>query len=695
MVGSTELLTSLGDDANDEVRRVLLAALEREVREHRGTVIKSMGDGMMVSFRASAADAVACAAAMQRAMMKLEREGAPLALELRVGISSGEAAYEGGDWFGTPVVEAARLEAAASPGQILVSEVVRSIVGTRGGAQFRSAGTRELKGFARPVPVVEVLWRDASTPRPVKRKTQRRRSRRTLVAGAALIVVAGAALAVTLVFVLRDSGQATDTTGASLPLVAEGYVPKLEPRDCPPELHRDPDVRCQNLIVPEDRAIPTGRQVRILVTVAPATSQQAGVPLVNIGALSGTAGASDLRKYADVVGIGVRGTQFSEPTLTCPEVANVQRRILGLPTNGPEANALFLDAAQQCGGRLASEGVDLSAYGDNAIADDVRDLAIAMDWRQINVEGAAIFSAADQLSFLRTSHTAILIAAGYPGLVHAVVLGQPYPPQARPSDITGYNAALQGYYAACHADAACERAFPGLEQAVLASLARDRQKPAVIMTADPAGGPDIAVMVDGDRNVVGLVSVLGHPGAYAFVASTVFQGERGLPALAAWLVQQTPLDPETPWGAYFSEYCEIDAQQPLPGARTEAAALQYPLFGVFARDPYLKLCARWPTKPPAGAISRFETAIQAPALIITGELDPISPRDYAQAAANVFRDATVAVFPSLTDLFADKELEVGPPCIAALRLAFLRDPRAKLDVDGCIAKVPPIAFVGT
>ena len=160
MVGSTELLTSLGDDANDEVRRTLLSALEREAQKHGGTVVKSAGDGMMVSFRTSAADAVACAIAMQRAAGQVERDGARMGLELRVGISSGEASHEGGDWFGTPVVEAARLEGAARPGQILVSEVVRTLVGTRGGAQFRPAGTREFKGFDRPVPVVEVVWRD-------------------------------------------------------------------------------------------------------------------------------------------------------------------------------------------------------------------------------------------------------------------------------------------------------------------------------------------------------------------------------------------------------------------------------------------------------------------------------------------------------------------------------------------------------
>jgi hypothetical protein len=78
---------------------------------------------------------------------------------------------------------------------------------------------------------------------------------------------------------------------------------------------------------------------------------------------------------------------------------------------------------------------------------------------------------------------------------------------------------------------------------------------------------------------------------------------------------------------------------------------------------------------------------------MTGALDPFSPPDYAQRAKKSFTDATVAVFPSLTSYV----LANGPPCISALRLAFLRDPTANLDAarDSCIEQVQPIAFAGT
>ena len=77
----------------------------------------------MVSF-SSAREAVACGAAMQAAV-----SGRPDRLELRVGIDAGEPINENGDLFGTPVVVARRLCDTASGGQVLVSDVVRMLLG--------------------------------------------------------------------------------------------------------------------------------------------------------------------------------------------------------------------------------------------------------------------------------------------------------------------------------------------------------------------------------------------------------------------------------------------------------------------------------------------------------------------------------------------------------------------------------------
>ncbi len=95
---------------------------------------------------------------MQQAVEASNRRGEE-GLPLRVGISSGDVdVAEDDDIHGTAVVEAARLCAAATGGQILVTETVRALAGSRGGHAFTSLGPRELKGMADPVPTVEVGW---------------------------------------------------------------------------------------------------------------------------------------------------------------------------------------------------------------------------------------------------------------------------------------------------------------------------------------------------------------------------------------------------------------------------------------------------------------------------------------------------------------------------------------------------------
>src|SRR5687768_5877546 len=93
LVGSTALMTRLGDDANDRVRRRLFVALRDAVAANRGQEVKSAGDGMMVAFPTSASDAVSCAVAMQRAVSRLCAHDPLLGLAIRVGLSSGEASH--------------------------------------------------------------------------------------------------------------------------------------------------------------------------------------------------------------------------------------------------------------------------------------------------------------------------------------------------------------------------------------------------------------------------------------------------------------------------------------------------------------------------------------------------------------------------------------------------------------------------
>jgi DNA-binding SARP family transcriptional activator/tetratricopeptide (TPR) repeat protein len=160
IVGSTELAQTLPPVAADEVRRGHFSILRQAIAEAGGTEVKSLGDGLMVVF-SSASLAMSCAVAMQQGVDR-DNRGAKPSVGLRVGLSGGEVTKEEDDYFGDPVVEAARLCANCEGGQILAADVVRLMAGRRSRQECRSLGPLTLKGLRDSVETVDVLWEPLS-----------------------------------------------------------------------------------------------------------------------------------------------------------------------------------------------------------------------------------------------------------------------------------------------------------------------------------------------------------------------------------------------------------------------------------------------------------------------------------------------------------------------------------------------------
>ena len=158
LVGSTALRVQLGEEQADELRRVHDRLLSERVLAHGGRVVKGGGDGLLTAFE-SASAALTAAVEMQEAVAAYNSRRDRLAeLSVRIGLSAGDVLWEDGDCFGTPVVEAARLEAAASGGQILCSNLVRMMARGRGQHELVSVGDLDLKGLPEPVHAFEVRW---------------------------------------------------------------------------------------------------------------------------------------------------------------------------------------------------------------------------------------------------------------------------------------------------------------------------------------------------------------------------------------------------------------------------------------------------------------------------------------------------------------------------------------------------------
>ncbi|HEV2334488.1 MAG TPA: adenylate/guanylate cyclase domain-containing protein [Stellaceae bacterium] len=147
--------------ADEEGTLAALKAIRAElgdpkIAEHRGRIVKTTGDGMLVEFQ-SVVDAVRCAVALQQGMAAHNVDiPAERRIEFRIGINLGDIIGDAGDIYGDGVNIAARLEALAEPGGICVSRVVHDQVRDKLAVAFDDQGEQQVKNIARPVHVYRV-----------------------------------------------------------------------------------------------------------------------------------------------------------------------------------------------------------------------------------------------------------------------------------------------------------------------------------------------------------------------------------------------------------------------------------------------------------------------------------------------------------------------------------------------------------
>ena len=144
---SSGITERLGDAAFRVKARDLDAALRTVIRDHAGTPIerKLLGDGVLAVFtsaRQAIEAALACATA--------SNEGE---LPLHLGLHAGDVIREDNNVYGGAVNIASRISGLSAPGEVLVSDTVRSLARTSAGVSFEDRGEQSLKGVSDPVRV--------------------------------------------------------------------------------------------------------------------------------------------------------------------------------------------------------------------------------------------------------------------------------------------------------------------------------------------------------------------------------------------------------------------------------------------------------------------------------------------------------------------------------------------------------------
>jgi adenylate cyclase len=156
VAGYSRLMGADEEGTHERLQAHLRELVNPKISEHRGRTVKNTGDGLLAEFP-SVIDAVRCAVEVQRGMTDREPDVPDeRRIRFRIGINLGDVIVEEHDIFGDGVNVAARLEALAEPGGVLVSNTVHDHVRDRLPFAFEDLGEQQVKNIARPVRVYAV-----------------------------------------------------------------------------------------------------------------------------------------------------------------------------------------------------------------------------------------------------------------------------------------------------------------------------------------------------------------------------------------------------------------------------------------------------------------------------------------------------------------------------------------------------------
>jgi class 3 adenylate cyclase/pimeloyl-ACP methyl ester carboxylesterase len=691
LVSSTERGQLLGDDEADQFRRAFFARMNESVTATRGDVVKNTGDGLMVVFRDSAVSAVTCAATMHDKVEALDVD--PPAF-IRVGISAGEVAQEDKDYFGTPVVEAARLCATAQAGQTLVSDVVRALVGTRGGHQFRSVGTLTLKGLNELVAAAALVRAPVVAPKPVRVPRSQPRSRWLYVAGTAAIVLIAAAVGV---WITRGDNT---KKAAVAPAAAPGYTPRLAPAACEQQFKAVArDVVCGTLSVPVDRNNLQGRWIQLEYRRYPATpGKLSDRTVVDVGDPSlpsptGTgAGGGDLdtsgsgrfmvgRSGADFVVVASRGLYRSTPSLDCPEFDAVAPDVVAHAQGDLVVVARGQQALRACYNRLLRSGLDPAHFRLDDQAADVVDLLHALQLHSVDLaagnDGAII---------------AFRVAGMVPNTIRSLALVNPAAPQESfRSDATSSLATVfDRYVSLCQADAQCRKAYPDLAGDYASVFRKYSAHPVTVKAASGLGNPGellgVPVLLDGGHTAQGLAAAFeGDAAALPLIAQGIEHPNDDLDAQLAASEEYPLLLPHFPWAGFLARLCNNRSMARIINADASEAAR--PEFAGYDDPAFVWMCAAWPTPVVDDNPS---PAVGVPVFVAR---DDLAPRQSMSALSQIRTDNPSAQVFEMKVPTPSGVLGFFPQCYSDLRAAFERNPTAPLDIASCEKREATIAFV--
>jgi pimeloyl-ACP methyl ester carboxylesterase len=443
----------------------------------------------------------------------------------------------------------------------------------------------------------------------------------------------------------------------------------------------DEELLCGKLTVFENRETRAGRTIDLNVVVLPALDgNRTEAPLFHLEGGPGVAGTgiavfyakegADYRRHRDVVLVDQRGTGESNP-LTAPARTRSPQDYL--------SEMYPVDYVKTMRETLEKRA-DLTQYTTSIAMDDLDDVRAWLGYERINLFGLSYGTRA-VLVYMRQ----------HPDRVRSAILNGVAPTYLK---MPLYHAraakrAIELLFAECAGDEACHRAFPNLEREWEAVLERLGREPARVEYAPPDKSAPVTVDIQRDVFAEKIRNRMYSRESARRIPMMIHRAAEG--DFAPFLKDAIPKDRSRPDfiadGMYLSVTCAEDV--PFIDQEEAAKANTGNPFGNYRVEQQTRACGLWPRgQIPAGYLDPVRS--DAPTLIISGQVDPVTPPDRGDEVASHLPNARhIVMAQGAHGLDGLKNVE----CLDKVMLEFLAKGNAK-DLDtACVESVRAAGFV--
>ena len=417
--------------------------------------------------------------------------------------------------------------------------------------------------------------------------------------------------------------------------------PRLALGPCPPE-QRIPDGQCGAYSVFEDRESRQGRRIDLRVVVLPAlagTPEEdpvfilAGGPGQAATEIIGTvlAGLRDVHRNRDLVFVDQRGTGRSNPLGCDLNDDGDPQEILVDPLVDAAAMERTLGRLRTC---VDSLNADTRLYTTPVAMDDLNEVRDALGYDRINLWGVSYGTRA-----------ALIFMRRHPEHVRAAVLDGLAPTAIRLPLHLGRdgNRALDILLTDCEASDQCRTAFPDLEGRLDALLSRVDGQPIRTTVLHPRTGRPEDVTITRASIASVIRTTLYSPYLSALLPLALDEASQGRFEPLATLSLGPGGDGA---GIYLGMYLSVVCAEDMPFITDEdrANAEQDRLFGTRLLENFEDMCAAWPSGAvPDGYTEPVSSSL--PVLLLSGNLDPITPPSWAEEVARTLPNSRHIVVP--------------------------------------------------